>query len=179
MKIDIYKCFIPECCLDTLLIEVLLKRSNAVNHGKGNSSVASKMKEERMLDCFAVGIIDKDKIEVKDLAEYESIEKLNKEQLKLFRHPVRPHYIIQICPAIEKWILNECRKAGISLTNYELPDDVKKLAKMKSQTQRSDPRFKRLFKDMAANENCDEAQELLRWLEYLRDNNFNANTDLL
>lgn len=179
MKLDVYKCFIPECCLDTLLVEVLLNKSYAVNHGKGNSSVAAKMKKGKMIDSFAVGIIDKDKIKLKELDEFETIDMLNKQNLKFFKHPTRPHYFVQICPAIEKWIISECEKAHISLANYELPGDVKGLAKLKAVAQRDDVRFKKLFKDLAANDNCDEMQELLKWLIFLRDNNYSANIDLL
>ena len=62
MLFDIHACFMPECFLDTNLVEFLLEKTNSVNHKKGNSSVAAKMNEKRFLDSFLVGIIDDDKI---------------------------------------------------------------------------------------------------------------------
>jgi hypothetical protein len=178
--LSIYDCFIPECNLDTALIEVLLSTSNSVNHSKGNSGVVGKMKE-KLSDSFALGIIDRDKIVVKGLEEFDQINRLSKECLKLFSHPSREHYIIQICPAIERWLLKECSKGGIipSDLKYGLPDNVKKMADLKHKTQRGDIRFKRLFNDMLANESCDEIRELKRWLLFFRENNYKSNIDLL
>ncbi len=44
MPFDVYKAFIPECFLDTNLVEVLLNKPLSVNHKKGNSTVAVQMK---------------------------------------------------------------------------------------------------------------------------------------
>jgi len=179
MLFDVFKCFMPECCLDTNLVEVLLERSNSVNHKKGNSSIVEKMNDPRLVDGFVVAVIDDDKIKVKGLEELDKINRLWRNGLKLYKHPDRKHFYVQISPAIERWIMNECSKAGIVLSEYGLPDGLKALVDMKSLTQRSDERFKRLFRDMLANENCDEINELKRWLVFLRDNNYNSNLDLL
>lgn len=177
MKLDVYKCFIPECYLDTALVEVLLNRGNAVTHSKGNSSVIAKM--NKMLDSFAVGIIDQDKVVLKDLAQFKIEERLSKQYLKLFKHPKRQHYIIQICPAIEEWIINQCEKGNIIPSDHGLPNDKKGMVKMKDITQRNDIRFKKLFKEMSINNNCDEIQEMLRWLTFFKDHNYQTNLDLL
>ncbi len=169
----------PECYLDTNLVEFLLGRSNSVNHKKGNSSVAAQMKDKRFVDSFAVAIIDDDKRPLKELDECLATERLWQKDLKIFKHPERQHYFIQLSPAIERWVLKECEKGDISLANYNLPVNFQDLKNMKGFTQRNDPRFKKLFRDMLENEKCDEIIELKRWLLFLKENNYNSNLDLL
>lgn len=179
MKLDVYKCFLPECNLDSTLVEVLLNKPFAVNHNKGNSNVAVKMTQAKMKDSFAVGIIDEDKVKLKALEDFKIIERLARKNVKLYSHRKRKHYFIQLCPAVEAWILNECNKADIQLINYELPTTLRGLIKMKGLKQRNDNRFVRLFKEMEKNIKCDEVNELKRWLRFLRDNHINTNFDLL
>ncbi|MEO6233396.1 MAG: hypothetical protein ABJB11_10220 [Ferruginibacter sp.] len=181
MPFDVYKCFLPECYLDTTLIEFLLQKSFSVNHKKGNSSIAVTMRNSPLRNMFAVGIIDDDKVKLKELELFNIVERLSKRNLKLFEKPGSHHYFIQICPALEKWILNECVKGGINIADkkYNLPATLKGLINLKGLTQRNDIRFKMLFKDMLENENCDEIRELKRWLLFLKENNYNTNLDLL
>lgn len=181
MLFDVYKCFLPECYLDTLLVEVLLDKQFSVNHKKGNSSVATVMEYGPLKDGFAVGIIDEDKIRLKELDTFVEVERLNKKGLKIYIHPKRKHFFIQICPAIEKWILKECDKACIDIASeeYKLPNTLKGLKAMKGLVQRSDERFERLFRDMQNNKSCDELVELKRWLLFLKEDNYNTNLDLL
>jgi hypothetical protein len=169
----------PECFLDTSLVEVLLECSDAVNHKKGNSSVIKIMSEGRLRNNFVVAVIDDDKVKVKGLEDFVKIEKLCKAGLKFFNHSERNHYIIQLSPAIELWLLNECSKGDVNLSLYDLPGSLKGLRSMKGISQRKDERFKRLFRDMLNNDKCDEIIELKRWLIFFRDNNYNSNLDLL
>ena len=130
---------------------------------------------------FAVGVIDEDKVKLKELESFNKVERLNKRNLKLFNKPGSHHYFIQICPALEKWILTECNKGGIDTADkkYNLPTTLKGLTDLKGLAQRNDLRFKMLFKDMLENEQCDEMIELKRWLLFLKENNYNTNLDLL
>ncbi|HRP57070.1 hypothetical protein [Agriterribacter sp.] len=65
------------------------------------------------------------------------------------------------------------------MEEFGLPGDLGGLRQMKGLSQRSDPRFKRLFKAMADTDACDESIEMKRWLMFFRDNNFQTNIDLL
>ena len=181
MLFDVYKCFLPECNLDTILVEVLLHKVFSVNHQKGNSSIAARMKVKYLKNSFAVGIIDEDKIELKALQSFTEITRLTKKGLKIFEHkdPERHHYFIQICPAIEKWILTESKKGEINIKKYNLPDSLSELVALKSLSQRNDQRFKLLFQDMLQNEKCDEIITLRNWLLFLKKNHYNSSLDLL
>ena len=169
----------PECYLDTNLVEFLLGRDNSVNHKKGNSSVAATMNNQRFLDSFVVGVIDDDKRKLRELEKCTKVERLCRAGLKIYKHPQRQHYFIQLSPAIEKWILCECEKGRIDIGMYNLPGDFQELKNLKGFTQRNDQRFKKLFTDMLANKNCDEMIELKRWLVFLKEHNYNSNLDLL
>lgn len=179
MRYDVYKCFIPECFLDTNLVELIFEKTGVVNHKKGNSSVLAAMQSDKLKDNFAVAIIDDDKVKVKALEEFNLNVRLSKVGLKIYKHPLRAHFVIQLSPAIEQWILRECAKAEVNMGNYGLEDNLETLRKMKAITQRSDERFKRLFREMMQCSSCDEIIELKRWLIFLKDNNYNTDLDLL
>lgn len=151
----------PECFLDTNLVEVLLNKQDSVNHKKGNSTIALLMRE-KLVDNFVVALIDDDKRKLKELNDFNKVDRLCRNGLKLFNHPARKHYIIQISPALEKWILTECDKGSINLKGYGIPVSIKELKALKGISQRKDARFTKLFKDMLQNENCDELIEMRR-----------------
>ncbi|MEJ7680471.1 MAG: hypothetical protein WKG06_21990 [Segetibacter sp.] len=167
--------------MDTLLVEVLLNKPFSVNHKKGNSSIAAVMKHGPLKDGFAVGIIDEDKVRLKELDTFVKVERLSKNGLKIYRHSIKKHFFIQICPAIEKWVIEECDKATLDIASekYKLPNTLKGLKAMKGLAQRNDERFERLFKDMVENKSCNELNELKRWLLFLKENNYNTDLDLL
>lgn len=179
MSFDIHSSFIPECYLDTNLVETLLKVSDSVNHRKGNSNVVKQMEEVRFENSFLVALIDDDKIKVKAIEGYKKIERLSTKGLKLFKHPDKKHYLIQLSPAIEKWLISECLKGEINPVEHGLPENLAGWRSLKGRAQRNDEKFKELFRKMLKNEKCDEIIELKRWLEFFRDNNYNSNLDLL
>lgn len=179
MPFDIHSSFIPECYLDSNLVETILKAFNCVNHRKGNSNVVGRMEEERLSDKFLVAVIDDDKVKVKGLEKYTQVGRLSRKGLKVFEHPLKRHFLIQLSPAIERWLINECGKAGINLSEYGFPDTIKGWKNLKNRSQRNDEKFKDLFRLMLKNEKCDEIIELKRWLIFFRDNNYNSNLDLL
>lgn len=166
------QCIIPECYIDSCLTEVLLHAGkNHVNHQKGNGTVAKEMKE-KFEDAFCIGIIDEDRKELDYLKEFSLIKETK--YLKLWKHKNKHHYIIQLRPVIEEWILNNCNNVGIDLREYKLPVTVKQLMKeSKSVTSKSDERFIKLFKRMVQ-QNVEAILELKKWLEYLRNNNYQA-----
>ena len=63
---------IPECYVDTNLIETLVPTAKGYNHQKGCNNVVKVMKE-KLSDKFAVGIVDKDKRQVSYVNEFEEI----------------------------------------------------------------------------------------------------------
>lgn len=167
---------IPECFVDTNMIETLVPPVKGYNHQKGCGTV-TKVMQERFSDRFALGIIDKDKLEVKYLRFFDVI--CQKGNLILYKHKTLHHYIIQICPAMEQFILQNAEAVGIVLTDYDLPDRLDQLKKeSKSTTSKKDVRFRKLFKDLLKN----DAQDVVRlraWIVYLKEHNYDADIEEL
>ena len=171
------ECIIPECYIDSCLVEVLLQADrDHVNHQKGNGTVASEMKNKFGSE-FCVGLIDEDRKSLDYLKEFNPINETN--YLKLWRHKEKQHYIIQIRPVIEKWILSICRDSVIVINEYGLPEAWIDLAKVtKSVSSKKDQRFIRLFKEMRKRE-VKPVLQLKNWLEYLKVNKYNVDINQL
>lgn len=160
---------IPECYVDTNLLESIVPPIKRYNHQKGCPNVAKTM-QEKFKDCFALGVIDKDKKRIKYLDEFTVV--VDTGRLILYKHNNKPHYIIQIVPAIENFILECAREQSISLSSYGLPDSLKELVSYtKTQTSKNDPRLKKFFKAL----NSSPSIVLLKeWASYLKNTGHNA-----
>ncbi len=84
---------LPECYLDTNLIETLVPPKKGYNHQKGCNEVIRIM-QKKFIGRFAVGILDIDK---------DSPDKLHKKQfdfmdekhnVKLYKHQSENHYLL-------------------------------------------------------------------------------------
>ncbi len=159
---------IPECFVDTNLIETLVPPIKQYNHQKGCGTVTKIMKE-RFADRFALGIIDRDKIEVAYLMEFTEV--INQGSLILHKHTTRPHYIIQINPAIERFIISNVIGIGLSLEDFDLPTDLALLKReTKTVNSKNDIRFKNLFRSLRQKGACDILR-LGHWIRYLKEKN--------
>lgn len=126
---------------------------------------------------FAIGIIDKDKLQLDYLSEFDEVHSYG--TLTLHKHKTRHHYIVQIFPAIEKFILAAVEDCNLSLDDYDLPQDFNDLKKTsKSVSTKFDKRFIQLFKDLLSGGN-QEFIALSSWITYLKDKNYNINIEEL
>lgn len=169
---------IPECFVDTNLLETLVPPLTRYNHQKGCGTVVKVMKQH-FADRFALGIIDKDKNEVDYLKEFTVVCKAG--SLILHRHVnvARHHYIIQISPAMERFILDNAASVNISLSEFNLPEELDQLRKVsKSVNSKYDERFKRLFIAMRQA----RASDLIRlagWVSYLKEATYQTDMEVL
>lgn len=167
---------IPECYTDTNLIETISGSSNEFNHQKSCNKVSQTM-QTRLSESFAVGIIDKDKRQIKYLDEFENV--VSTGDLSLFKHPLKHHYIIQISPAVESFILKSAKEVGISLKTFGLSDDLNDLKRItKRQTSRSNPNLRRLFSELK-NKKATQIVILSNWISYLKEKNYKSNIEEL
>lgn len=158
---------IPECYVDTNLVETLLSVAGC-NHQKGCNQVA-KVMQEKFADRFAVGIIDADKRKPSYLNSFNEIA--SSQHIQLFRHSARPHFIILVHPAIDGFILSCAETGSVDLTEYELSPVLKEFtAQTKNVMSNKDSRFKRLFKSM---ENLGEIKLMRSLLLYFMNVNYN------
>ena len=171
---DLY--VLPECYIDTKLVKVLVPPRGKYNHQKGTNVL--KQMDEILKDEFALGIVDED---VQDRHYAESFEVIYDLpfSLRLLKHRNRHHFLIYICPAVEKWIIAAADDATIVLTDHGLPHDFDKLRKISksSKSENSDPyseNFQQLFIMLNQRKpNCVVVLSL--WIKYLKDAKYAAN----
>ena len=116
---DLY--FVPECYVDTNLVESLLE-TDGVNHQKGCNTVINTMKGKVLNDGFAVGVIDSDKRQPSYVKEFVEIAK--SEHLSLMKHNTKSHYLVMIKPAMDQFILDCAEAQNISMSDYNLVSDL-------------------------------------------------------
>ena len=162
----------PECFVDTNLIEYLLNAG--VNHQHCCSKVVGQLKST-FADKFAIGIIDKDKVQLGYIQECDVIAQT--EHLTLMKHRERHQYLITIAPAIDKFVLDCAQEQMVDVKAFGLPDELRRFTdETKRVSSNSDPRFKSLF---AAIKNNSEIHSLKMVLKYLCDNKYTSDSDHL
>ncbi len=113
---------IPECYIDTTLIEVL--GFGKTNHKLNNSEVIKTLEQNGYNNTIGIGLIDRDKNQPRSLKEkYQVIRRLD--DLELYQKRDNSKRFIIVHPVIEKWIDDEAEKYQISRVKYGLPQDFK------------------------------------------------------
>ncbi len=167
---------IPECFIDTILMEILLPTKVGYNHQKGCNQVTKAMQSKKLIDDFAVGILDNDKKPPIYIKEFRLLTTRHKVQLH--KHQSRCHYLI-LHENIEQWLLDECQQANLLLETYNIPSDIEELKKQtKKTTNKNDNRFKSLFRALKKN-NAKGIIQLFEWTDYLINNPYDADEKIL
>ncbi len=167
----------PECYADTLMIQTLVPPKTKYNHKHSCSQVENEMVKGKLKDKFAVGIIDKDKKVIKYLNEFEEIDKVQG-TLTLWRHKEKwkHHYIIQIEPALEKWILNICIEENIFMIG--MPTEINELKQYtKKQSSLENKTLKALFSEMNKKKDNRSIKKLKGWIQLLKEKNYQADVN--
>ncbi len=162
----------PECFVDTSLIEYLLNAG--VNHQHCCSKVVGQL-NSTFADRFAIGIIDKDKVQLGYIRECDIIAQT--EHLTLLKHRQRYQYLITIAPAVDRFVLDCAKQQMVDIKTFGLPSELKRFTEVsKSVTSNSDPRFKSLFTAIKDNS---EIHSLKMVLKYLCDKKYESDTEYL
>jgi len=170
--------FIPECYFDTVLLKSILQTKEVLNHKKGCNEVMRVMKEGKLKDTFAVGIVDKDKTELSYLKEFDKYEF---ENLNLYKHSNKRkhHYIIQLNPPLEKWILKVAKEANIDIIDFGLPNDIESLKKLtKSELAAETRELQSLCKTLLESDSR-TIKRFAKWIRYLKDKNYQVDINEL
>ena len=161
---------LTECYVDTLLVKTLAPPKKRYNHQKSCNNVLKTMREE-LADKAAFGIIDDDKT-IRNFGNFSLLKKHN-EQLSIYKHKDKPHYIVKISKAAEDFILKNAEKCNIDLSEYNLPSDLEGLKKRTKQANSlQDADLKRLFSELKQNQNSD-FYKLAQWIELFKTNPYN------
>lgn len=171
------KSIIPECFADTLLIEILVPTKKGYNHQRSCFKVEATMKA---IDGFAVGIIDKDKKQIKYLDKFEIIDEVAGD-LILWRHRDKTihHWMIQICPALEGLLLKICATENIDVSSFG-EDALEGLKRYTKSTSRLiDPKLQTLFSDISRKIENISVRKLKSWISILKEKNYQADINEL
>jgi hypothetical protein len=172
------KHIITECYVDTIVIETALSAARGCNHQKGCNNVA-KIMQSKLQNKFAIGIIDDDKRKHSYFNEFRQIAASNNAAVRLYRHNEKNHYFIVICPAMEQFIVDSAQQCGVSLTDYNLPAEVKQLADVtKSKESKNNTDLKNLISALKQ-QNSENICKLVQWIECLNANPRNPSIDAL
>ena len=164
---------LPECYFDTVLVKNILKIKR-VNHQKSCYKVESSIKE---IDDFAVGVIDKDKVTIGYLKDCKlEIEHKN---LLLWKHKTKKHYIVQLVPGLERWVLNVIEEGNVEIEDLNLPTDLEGLKEYtKYRFVSENEELKKLCKRLVSSDS-ETMSTLSNWLNYLFEHNRNADINTL
>ena len=163
---------LPECYVDTNMIEYLLDAG--VNHQHSCSKVVGQLKTT-FSDRFAIGIIDKDKVELGYIPECDVIA--HTQHLTFLKHRTRSQFLITIAPAIDGFVLDCAIEQGVDTKQFGIPSDLKGFTQMsKSVTSNTDARFKALF--VAIKDNA-EIKALKMSLKYMCEEQYRVANEVL
>lgn len=163
---------IPECYVDTNLLETLVPTAKGYNHQKGCNNVVKVMKE-KFADEFAVGVVDKDKRQIRYVDEFEEVA--HTDSLFFYKHPDRAHYLVMVSPAVDGFILKCAEDVKMDMGQFGLSSDLKSFTEQtKKVSSKEDVTFKNLFQKL---KKADEVVVLKNALKYLKENKYQSDPE--
>lgn len=165
---------IPECYVDTNLLETLVPTAKGYNHQKGCNNVVKVMKE-KFADEFAVGVVDKDKRQIRYVDEFEEVA--HTDSLFFYKHPDKAHYLVMVSPAVDGFILKCAEDVKMDMGQFGLSSDLKSFTEQtKKVSSKEDVTFKNLFQKL---KKADEVVVLKNALKYLKENKYQSDPERL
>ena len=135
-------------------------------------------KKGDLYDSFGVGMVDKDKRELDYLNECEKI--VNHQNLVLWKHKERQHFIIQLNPPLEKWVIEMLKSDNRSVEEFGYVNDWKKLKRaLKDDIDEENNERLNSFVDAILSSSNPVIENLKKILLYLRDKNYQADINEL
>jgi hypothetical protein len=170
--------FIPECYFDTVLLKKLLQTDKRLMHRKGCNNVIRDLESERLKGLFAVALIDRDKTELNYLKECKIL--YHAEKIILWKHESRNHFIIQLNPPLEKWLVEILNENSLKIEDFGYSRNYKKLKReIKADIDtESDKRLNRLLNEIIKTD-CLTIKKIKSFLIYLKEKNYNADINEL
>lgn len=141
---------IPECNVDTRVIEILGKIKYIAGHKHGKGNVSNEL-EKALKNNIALGIVDEDPnkgFEPKYFArQFQESKKEN--NLLLKTHKSLKQYLIVIRPEIEAWLNQNAISVNVSPDEYSLPKNLKGFKQLcKSKEIRKNYQFDNFIKSL-------------------------------
>ena len=134
----------------------------------------------KRLKSFALGIIDKDKKQIKYLDKFVIIDEVAAD-LILWRHADIQihHWIIQICPALEMFIFKICEAENIDISSFgeDALEGIKYYTK--SIARLNNPKLQSLFNVINRNDENINVRKLKGWIKLLKEKNYQVDINEL
>jgi hypothetical protein len=173
-----YLYFVPECYFDTVLLKKLLATNKRLMHRKGCNNVIRDLDSKRLKGLFAVVLIDKDKTELNYFKECKILYNLDK--LILWQHEKQSHFIIQLNPPLEKWVIEILDESDLKIEDFGYSRNYKKLKReMKEDIDKEgDEKLNRLL-DALIKTDCSTIKKIKSFLIYLKEKNYKVDINKL
>jgi hypothetical protein len=161
---------VPECYVDTKIAEIVGQAKRKYNHQHGCGDV-SKVLQKQLKDKIALGIVDEDLGKgpvAKYFLEFNLVVKEN--NLILKKHQTRKHYLILICPEVEKWLLEDAKNVSIDPSDpeYNLPGNLNGFIQIsKEKDIDRNEGFKKFIKTLLR-EQAPSITTLKKWIELFK-----------
>ena len=131
--------------------------------------------KEKFADEFAVGVVDKDKRQIRYVDEFEEVA--HTDSLFFYKHPDRAHYLVMVSPAVDGFILKCAEDVKMDMGQFGLSSDLKSFTEQtKKVSSKEDVTFKNLFQKL---KKADEVVVLKNALKYLKENKYQSDPERL
>lgn len=170
--------FVPECYFDTILLKKLLQTNKRLIHRKGCNNVVNDLNSKRLADSFAVAIIDKDKTELNYLKECKILYDADK--LILWKQENRNHFIIQLNPPLEKWVIEILDENKLEIEDFGYSRNYKELKQqIKNDIDKEgDEKLNKLINAIIKTD-CAAIKKIKSVLIYLKEKNYDVDINEL
>jgi len=148
---------IVECYSDEFLIRTMGIPKKIIEHQGGKGKVMARVKYYTQ----AIGMVDEDpyKSSPKDMENYRKIKSFEDTDIYK-RNNDDNKTLIVLKPDLEGWLLKRAKKSRISITKYEIPDNVEWLHRPHICRERN---FKDFVKEVVNKD--DEAKIITKWIK--------------
>lgn len=170
--------FVPECFFDTVLLKKLLQTNKRLIHRKGCNNVVNDLNSKRLIELFAVGIIDKDKRELDYLKRCIVLYEAN--NIILWKHKERLQFVIQLNPPIENWVITILNESGLRIEDFGYSRNFKTFKKQIKDDidYENDNRLNNLVNAVIKTD-CETIKKMKSFLLYLKAKNYQTDINEL
>ena len=164
-----------------------MQTDRRLKHTKGCYNVVNRFREVKgkkgdLLDSpFGLGIVDKDRRELDFLKnECDDKQKIETAMLLVWKHKIKNHYIIQLEPPLEKWIVQIMDECNLKIEDFGYSRIYKKLkAEIKNDIDNEKDSNLNKLVNTFVNLNHPVIKNLKTILLYFKDKTINADIEEL
>ncbi len=121
-----------ECIPDyTLVCKLRSSPTKKVEHSFGKTSVLNKLIRRTGVPNYenSIGMIDEDPLsnQPKTIRSFVEKAQIPECQIKILYYEFLNNHILVLSPRLEEWLIASANEAGISMSDFELPNNAEQL----------------------------------------------------